>query len=227
MIAARSDNPYATPEPLQGIDPAMVPPLPPPQTTRFANTVETFTAYNVYRTLSNKREQHTRRRTMWVLIWALAVMALVPIVIRWREGWPEASPALLLLVVPALTMAFLGRLLYMSTTRRGIEARIRRQVEAMLGDGPNPYVLGERQLTIDTDGMLLEWHLERCWTSWQAVEQVVIEEHYLFLVLSTLSALVVPRTAFTSQQEFLGFAHLARQLWQEHPTRGAEDVPLA
>jgi hypothetical protein len=226
VIVAHNENPYATPDPPRATGPTDVPELAAPQTIRYVNTVETFTAYNVYRTMSNKREQRARWRTLMVLLPLLAMMGLLPLALRWQEGWPDTGSAIFLLVIPALTMAFIGRLLYVATTRKGVEGRIRRQVEAMLGDGPNPYVLGERQMTIDADGLLLEWPLERCWTSWQAVEQVVIEEHYLFLVLSSLSALVVPRTAFVSQSDFLGFAHLARKLRQEHLTRvTAEDSP--
>lgn len=227
IISNQADNPYALPQPAAKLNPASVEPLSAPQTVRFVSSVDTFAAYNVYRTLNNLREQRGRRKGALILLVCIAVIMLLLLSVGFRDAVEEGPLYLLPTVFILAFLFFVARYLFTATTRKGVEARMRRHLEAMLGDGPNPYVLGEREMTIDEEGFRISWPLETSWTSWQAVEDVVIEEHYLYLVLSTISAQVIPRTAFASQSEFLGFARLAEELWKKCRSPASAETSVA
>jgi hypothetical protein len=48
-------------------------------------------------------------------------------------------------------------------------------------------------------------------TAWPAVERIVVDSGMLYIYISSVSAVVVPRRAFTTDAEFASFEETARK----------------
>lgn len=92
----------------------------------------------------------------------------------------------------------------------------RTQFEAYIKESPNRNYKALQTTTIDESGLRIEKEWEQSIMAWPAIERVEQIEDYLFLYVASFSAEIIPRSAFATHEEFLGFANLARQLWEEH-----------
>jgi hypothetical protein len=198
-----------------------VPALEPPQTVRFTESLDNIVAFNVYRALNNPVETASRRnaRRGSVYILVIVILFLISKMLPFFLGeTPSLDIPSILLILIGLSFVWL---VWRSTSPRRIPDALKGQFKAMVGEASLPSIEIPCEMTIDAIGIaIVEAHGSRR-LAWPAIEKVVIEPHYLFLLLSPIQAVVVPRTAFPSEHAYLGFANLAKQLLQVHGPKPA------
>ncbi len=210
-------NPYATSEPVENLDPGSVPALPAPQRVRFTDVLENIIAFNVYRALHNPLEIRSRRNTRRVCVYPILVMVILFLINKLLPAFQgEAQtldfPSYLLVLLGIVFAWFVWRI----TNPRRIPDIMKAQFKIMLGEAPHPSIEIPCEVTIDASGIAIDEPYASRRLAWPAIEAVVIEPQYLFLLQSSILAHIVPRSAFPNERAYLGFANLARQLWQEH-----------
>lgn len=96
----------------------------------------------------------------------------------------------------------------------------RRHTERTYSTGRNEGVLGPFELVLEPDWLVERSELREVRTRWRAVENVVSTQAHLFLYISGFSAIICPKRAFASPQEFELFAARARELCAGSPAPG-------
>ena len=67
-------------------------------------------------------------------------------------------------------------------------------------------------MTLEADGIRQTLPYSDSFTRWEAYERVDYNDDYLFLYESSFTAVVVPRVAFATRSQYLGFVQLAERL---------------
>lgn len=219
-----STNPYAPSEPSRPLEPASVPAAAAPQTVRYAATAESITAFSVQRTVTSPRDIAIRKKRQRVVLGFLAAMlAMLLWITLFAEqlGFGRVIAATLLLICAAIFAKVAVRI----NRREAIRAAVRTMIDAYLAESPNRNYLAPKSLTIDATGLRITSQLEASQFAWAAIERIDVDDHYLYLFLSSVTAEIIPRSVFATHEEFLGYANLARQLWEQHrgEAEGAAD----
>jgi len=95
---------------------------------------------------------------------------------------------------------------------------IRKYVQTTLKEGRSRVQLAERHIVCDTLGIKTHTDFGDDTLKWQAIQRMEETNDRLFLFLAQFSAVVVPRRAFASAQEFQEFVGFVRQLYaSNHP----------
>lgn len=90
----------------------------------------------------------------------------------------------------------------------------RRQTRRLYAEGENRAIFGRREMAIDESGLVEKTEFSETWLSWMAVERVVETDKHLFILVSALSAYIIPKTALTEVDAEL-FVSTARKYWEE------------
>ena len=88
---------------------------------------------------------------------------------------------------------------------------IARQIQKHLEEGENRGVLGPHKIIISSDGVADIGELSQSTTQWKAVERVISTEHYAYIYVNALAAMVVPKRFFPNDAAFEEFVKLAEQ----------------
>ena len=155
----------------------------------------TFTLYHMMHSPSLRRGLMVARvgfPALWLL---LALVTPFPL---WRIGW---------VVLAVLWFALLPWLRRWEAARR---------IRRMYAEGKHADRVGHVRLTIGSDG--IHERTERSETHYKtdALERVVSDVDHVYLYVSPVSALVVPKSAFAGELEETSFVELARQLAAQH-----------
>jgi len=81
----------------------------------------------------------------------------------------------------------------------------------MAREGRNASLLGPRTVTISPEGVAEKTEVSESNYRWSTVERICTTDDYAFLYVSALSALIVPKRAFSAPSEFAAFVSEARK----------------
>ena len=96
---------------------------------------------------------------------------------------------------------------------------VRTIVGRMLQEGTNKGLLGLKEITLTPVEICATGALRSSTTRWPAVEKVVTTEEALYVYISAIEAIVIPRRAFGTSAEFEDFAATARRYQAEAAVR--------
>jgi hypothetical protein len=164
-------------------------------TVRFEFTQEDFIGFNLYH---HQHSSATRRlKVQFVLLFLAAGLAGLVFKLIERES-PDS-----LWVVPIACVG--GALIYPWTFRWSL----RRNVNAMLAEGRNKGLLGQKEITLTPAEIRSTGAMGAVTAAWPAVERIVVDGDVLYIYISSLSAVVVPRRAFVQDSDFQAFTETA------------------
>jgi hypothetical protein len=123
-----------------------------------------------------------------------------------RQFWPMWAGAVALLV-----SAF--------QAESSLRKRVRKTVLRMLEEGKNRGMLGPKEVVIDPVEICAAGADRATTARWPAVERIVTAEEALYVYISAVEAIIVPRRAFASPSEFDAFAEAARRHQSEAAAR--------
>ena len=115
------------------------------------------------------------------------------------QSWQETSPTKSLFVrvftvttivlIPLLILsAFLALYLFLYAFARG-----------------NKVLLAEQAITVDDNILACQSEYARSEIKWKALQRTVRTRHYLFMYFSAMGAMVIPRRAFSSKEQWDSF----------------------
>lgn len=204
-------NPYTAPNPQPVDDPPLIAQLSTDEgmTVEFEQTLEDVLVLQFH--LQRARGDAEVPRGVLIFIAVASVSLLVPsaffaTIPYWRE---EALEGL----IGALLIASLGEAAYFgvpAVTRWTLGTSIRKLVKK----NHNRNLVGERRIAISPEYVVCSSPGTQQVARWSGVERVLIEKNYLFIFITALDALVLPRRAFNSEQHFREYALLAEKYRQ-------------
>jgi hypothetical protein len=204
-------NPYNAPNPQPVDDPPLIAQLSAEEgmTVEFEQTLEDVLALQFC--LARARGDAEMPRGVLIFIAVASLSLLVPAAFfatipYWRE---EALEGL----IGGLLIAGLGVAAYFgvpAVSRWFLRISIRKLVKKT----HNRNLVGERRITIAPEYVVCSSPGIQQVARWTGVERVLIEKDYLFIFLTALDALVLPRRAFNSEQHFREYALLAEKYRQ-------------
>ena len=177
----------------------------PAATVRFDFTESDFIGFNLYHHRHSPSTRAIQVRFV-VFILAIGLAALVYKLIR-----PEAPDVLWSVPLGC----GIGAALFPFSFRRSL----RRNVLAMLKEGRNRGLLGTKEVTLTPAEIRSTGAMGMTTTAWPAVERVVVDGDVLYLYISSVSAVVVPRRAFAQDADFEAFVETARKYQVEAAAR--------
>lgn len=142
-----------------------------------------------------------RRRKMLVLSVALVLLLgfLVRFAMPMPDFWFLAAGCVLLIV--GLLVSY----------PRIQEWQLRTMVERMYGEGRNLLLYGPRRIVLTPQFLNNASPQSQSVTRWLGVEKLVVADRALYIYISSVSSLVIPRRAFSSDDHFQTFVHTAQE----------------
>jgi hypothetical protein len=214
-----SVNPYAPPNPQPEDDPPLVAQLAVEgegMTVEFEQTFEDLVTFADYH--SRQAGKGVRSLLVLIVVLATAVMLLVL-----KQG---QNPRNLASVLPMIAgcVVILTLLLLLTLGRRGL---VRRNLRTHYGKGRNLNLIGVRRLTITPDYVMFASPLCQSVTRWLGMEKVEADAQGIYLYNTSLTAYIIPRRAFNSEQHQAEFhakaaEYLANHLRGERPLSKAK-----
>lgn len=151
-----------------------------------------FNMYHMVHSASARRE-------------AMSTRVLVSVLVAWfAGGYNILDPRYFNWIVlgAALTAGLVVFFVYPLLARRSTVGRLRK----LLKEGNNETLFGPQRVAISPDGLLASNKTAESKIAWAAVQQVAEGEKHLFVFTSAMNAIVIPKTAFRSdeaKQEFV------------------------
>lgn len=87
--------------------------------------------------------------------------------------------------------------------------KLRKIIAGMVNEGSNRGLFGRHRVTISPEAITDSSEFGNSSTAWLAVERVAMDDDYAFVYTSALTAIVVPRRAFTASGAFEEFVSAA------------------
>ncbi|MEK6237025.1 MAG: YcxB family protein [Planctomycetales bacterium] len=91
---------------------------------------------------------------------------------------------------------------------------LRRNTERMFNEGLNKGLEGVHRVVLSRECLFSSSDLEETKRKWAVVERLELTEEYAFLYVSAVSALIIPRRVFHSEDEFRTFVSQAELFWR-------------
>jgi hypothetical protein len=138
-----------------------------------------------------------RRRKMLVL--AFALVLLLGFLVRYALPMPDFW--FIVLLIAGLLVSY----------PRIQEWQLRTMVERMYGEGRNLLLYGPRRVALTPQFLNNASPHSQSVTRWLGVEKLVVAERALYIYISSVSSIVIPRRAFSSDDHFQTFFHTAQE----------------
>jgi hypothetical protein len=167
---------------------------------RSAEDVIAFNMYHMAHSASARRE-------------AMSTRVLISVIVAWfAGGYNILDPRYLNWIVlgAALTAALAVFFAYPPLARRSTLDRMRK----LLKEGNNETMFGPQRVAISPERILASNKTTESKIAWAAVQQIAEGEKHLFLFTSAMNAIVIPKTAFKSdevKQEFVRLVEAYRK----------------
>jgi hypothetical protein len=201
-----SPNPYAAPA-----DESQVPPLVAEVvvdeagwTIEFELTPSDWVSWNEH---CHSTSPTLRRQffTGWLMV-ALCVLFMAILMPAVMVPHAERmSVSITILVVGVIFLALFPMLM-----RR----RNRRLMSAIIDEDTSYNVIGPRRLTLSDNYVAYSSPLTQSIVRWQGITQVYATQNALYILLSSLQAIIAPRRVFASQAEFEQFGARAKECFE-------------
>lgn len=196
-------NPYAAPTPLPSEDPPLVAQLAidgEGMTIEFEQTMDDLMAgqYYVLREMGIKMPGPWT----WAAIMACGVLSVSAMIVCMSLPGGED-----LLGVAIIGFAFtLFFALFLPYKVWYSHWNVRRVMLKLANKGRNYNLTGLRRVTISPLFLIYSSPLSQSAMRWVGIERILVEPDNLFILVSTLQPMVLPRRAFNSEQHFREFA---------------------
>ena len=154
-------------------------------------------------------------RTNFIRGWLLIGIMLLISVALFSSMFPSETAGLLAMGAVAL-MVWLAYPAY-------YRWKVSRLARAMYSEGVSN-LIGRRRLSLSADYVIFSSPLSQSVIRWAGIEQVVVQQEATYLLLSKISAIVVPRRAFATDEQFNAFARLAEELHRDTSPRRSEPI---
>jgi hypothetical protein len=202
-------NPYSAPNPQPEDDPPLVAQLAiegEGMTVEFEQTFEDLVVFSDY----HWRQQPAFRKHLFgvigVGIFLISLVATPAHEEFLRSGW---FGALLGWTFGLLFIVIYG---YQIFARRYL---IRRNLHRAYSEGKNLSVFGPRRITITPEFLMYAAPLSQSAHRWAGVEKIGGDKDGIYIFISSLSAYVLPRRAFNSDQHYQEFARAAEKYFHQ------------
>jgi hypothetical protein len=208
-------NPYTPPNPRPEDDPPLVAQLAVEgegMTVEFEQTFEDHVVLSDY----HLRQQPKLRQHLLGLVGLFVLLMTGFLTARpgmdWNRIWSAGAAGF---VSGSVLVAMW---IYRTLARRYL---IRRNLQRLYAGGKNLSVVGQRRITITPEFVMCAAPLSQSVHRWAGVEKVRADQDGIYIFNTSLSAFVLPRRAFHSEQHFHDFAATAekylRQGWSSSP----------
>jgi hypothetical protein len=168
----------------------------------FDLTKEDLIAFNLHRQQSSSTLRRQRRLVAGIFV----VTGLVIAAFLLRHPFPsELSVCWMAVAVFLLTPLFLPGSYRRNTIRL---------VGRLIDEGRNRSLLGRREITMTPVDLCAASELRSTTVRWKAVERIEEDLQYLYIYVSSLEAIIIPRRAFAGDSDFEAFAAGVRKHWQ-------------
>ena len=145
------------------------------------------------------RKQRRRRMATLGIALALLLAILVRYALRSPDFWFLAAGTVLVLA---------GLLVSYPQIHQW---QLRNAIERMYGEGRNLLLYGPRRVGLTPQFLNNSSPYSQSVTRWIAVEKIVVAGDALYIYISSVSSVVVPRRAFTSDDHFRTFVHTTQE----------------
>src|SRR6266850_7089827 len=156
-------------------------------------------AFNLYHHFRSRTARRSYLRSWFVP----ALIGLILCTGLWYLAQKQSGTPLrtFLALLPLLSFAPVYLIYFPWAYRR----KLRKIIAGMVSEGNNRELFSRRRVSTSIDGISEISDLAQKSISWRAVERVVYNDDYVFVYTSALTALIVPRRAFSNQSEFEKF----------------------
>gem|GEM_PF-3080430 len=171
-------------------------------TIEYENTLADAIAFSLFHHAQSrfgKRQILTVRLTV-----VLATISVAGLLMMDRQSIHQYMPILVVMGLVDLIVWFL----YPALHRR----RLKQAVTQMYSEGRNRLFEGPRRLTLSPSYLVYSTPMSQSIIRWAAIEKVAASESHLFIYLTSVTAVTVPRGAFASAAEFDTFSSRASEL---------------
>ena len=164
-------------------------------TLEFENTFDDMLAFNIYnhRTSPTLRRPHQLARILYPILF---VVSLYSFYIYF--GGRATSGAFLGLIGLAVVASIGWYVAYPSLLHR----RIRNLTTRLLRESKNRSLLERRSIVIGNDGLHFTAPSSSGHIGWNLIERVDVTPQYVYLYMSAMSAIVIPRRSVNSDAEW-------------------------
>jgi hypothetical protein len=146
-----------------------------------------------------------RRSYYWNLIGGIVTGLLVAILIGVFYGTPEWTLLYCAILVPLCWLFW--RVYY--------RVAMARRLRKLYREGENRGLAGAHVLITDDEGFTSKGQMGEGKLKWAVVERTVEDKDYLYVYISAVSALIIPKRAFRDEQHMRAFLDEARRLKAE------------
>jgi hypothetical protein len=175
-----------------------------------------FIAFNLHHLEKSPTQRWVYRLgdVVTVMFWGCVTLMLA------LRGWPVSLSGWGYVVGYAVAL-----LVSLPLVRRLLRAYFGWWIRRMLAEGANRGMFCRHRLGLTPERLWDATEMVEMAVRWPAVESVECKPDYLFLYLSAVSAVVVPRHAFRDPAEFQAFSRAAETYWQDSRTPPAKAAP--
>lgn len=201
------NNPYRTmpapPATARGIEAARL--VGQPMTVDFALTGDDYAAFNLHWQDTSEFMRRSRRK-VWIL---LAVMTLVPATISVATMENDPGLATFLGLIAIVTLVWTAAII--ALRRRNVSRSIHNIFRNMTGRA----MVGPRTLTIRPDAIHTVSEVSETTYKWIGIERIETNAVYVFFYQGSNGAIIVPKWAFSSEEQLQLFLETARQFHRQ------------
>ncbi len=201
-------NPYASAADTHAdVAASDIPRLEPPQSVEYRLSAETLATFWAFRTLTSPAENRMRSRVGRRMLLAGGLPAIAMLVLAYHNvlaPWVAVPGAMFLVALIAVV--------YHARRPSSILLAYAQAAHRLLDEAPNAHFLSDRTVTLETAGVRQKMPASESFIAWEAFQRIDHDDDCLYLFDSSFTAVIVPRAAFATRGQFLGFVELARRL---------------
>ena len=168
----------------------------------YENTLSDSIAFSLFHHTQSRYGRRQVLTARLVLLLAILIVAIITV----RDASSLRHGQVLIAIFAGVALA--TWVLYPAVLR----FRLTRALRHMYADGRHRPFDGPRRLTLSPEYLIYATPQLQTVVRWSAVERAVTSDTYLFIYLTSVSAVTVPRKAFESIEAFDSFASRARSL---------------
>ncbi len=164
--------------------------------------LEAFQWYYFHHSPTLRRQQRNTRMIVTVFAPCLALLVL-PVLFRNDMNYAVSIPIL-------IVYAILIFILYPQV----VKWQYKRNVRKLLIEGPAKSFPRKCTLRLHPNSIETQSQIGRNTIHWSAIEQIATTNEHLFMFMNTASAVIVPKRAFETDEEYVAFLETAERYRQ-------------
>jgi len=165
-------------------------------------TLDDLVTFNKYHI---RHSPTCRRSYWWNLVGMIVAFVLVAVLVGALYGTPIATAIHLAILLPLSWP--LWHLIYRVT--------VARRLRKLYREGENRGLAGIHLIRIDAEGLAGTSQAGESKLKWVIVERIVEDNNHLYIYVSAVSAIVIPKRAFQDEHHIQAFRDEARRLKAE------------